>query len=285
MNDSTPKRQCSKCLKVFPATLEYFHKSKRGLFGLHSQCKICKRKYAKNGNKPDPIAQILSDVGLKKCTQCKIWKPATQENFYTDKRLSSGLHSWCRNCKNNTQRSDPNRSKRRRLHYRLNKQHELENNKKYHEEHKSEIKKRQSAYRKTEGFKKSKAKHRRKPDVYKTDALRSKIRYHAKRSNTAKSDSINRQQWESAKKYFNYRCAVCGKEPNEDQVLAIDHWIPISKGGLSTVENIVPLCHGVDGCNNSKKDKDPLEWLILRYGDDGRNTYNLIKAYLDLLKP
>jgi hypothetical protein len=29
---------------------------------------------------------------------------------------------------------------------------------------------------------------------------------------------------------------------------------------------MVPLCHGIDGCNNTKGAKPPDEWLIERYG-------------------
>lgn len=38
---------CTKCKKEFPATTEFFHKSKQGRFGLHSWCKNCYRVYGK----------------------------------------------------------------------------------------------------------------------------------------------------------------------------------------------------------------------------------------------
>jgi len=29
---------------------------------------------------------------------------------------------------------------------------------------------------------------------------------------------------------------------------------------------MIPLCHGLGGCNNSKSDKDPEPWLTKRFG-------------------
>lgn len=36
---------CTKCKRELPATLDFFYKQKRGLFGLHSRCKECYREY------------------------------------------------------------------------------------------------------------------------------------------------------------------------------------------------------------------------------------------------
>lgn len=42
MNDYIPLKRCSKCKNVFPATLEYFHKSSRAKDGLRTECKTCR---------------------------------------------------------------------------------------------------------------------------------------------------------------------------------------------------------------------------------------------------
>lgn len=42
MPDSNiPLRKCTKCGTEYPATIEYFHKSKGGKYGLRSNCKTC----------------------------------------------------------------------------------------------------------------------------------------------------------------------------------------------------------------------------------------------------
>ncbi len=40
-NDTTPTKMCKKCGETFPATLDHFHRQKRGKYGLRSQCKEC----------------------------------------------------------------------------------------------------------------------------------------------------------------------------------------------------------------------------------------------------
>lgn len=41
MTETGNEKRCSKCHKVYPATLEYFHKDKTGKNGLRARCKTC----------------------------------------------------------------------------------------------------------------------------------------------------------------------------------------------------------------------------------------------------
>ncbi|MDM7202721.1 MAG: HNH endonuclease [Thermodesulfobacteriaceae bacterium] len=51
-------------------------------------------------------------------------------------------------------------------------------------------------------------------------------------------------------------CYYCGRKvPSKE--LTMDHKIPLSRGGYSTRENIVPACKE---CNNKKKYCTPWEW-------------------------
>jgi 5-methylcytosine-specific restriction endonuclease McrA len=52
---------------------------------------------------------------------------------------------------------------------------------------------------------------------------------------------------------FDNKCAYCGKE----KPLAQDHFVPLSKGGEYTNNNIICSCKS---CNSSKSDKDFFEW-------------------------
>ena len=52
---------------------------------------------------------------------------------------------------------------------------------------------------------------------------------------------------------FNGNCCYCGSADR----IAIDHFIPRSKGGPHVLTNLVPACHR---CNTSKRDHDPAEW-------------------------
>ena len=61
------------------------------------------------------------------------------------------------------------------------------------------------------------------------------------------SHTVN--QWERRKAEYGYRCAYCGKEGLK---LTEDHVIPVSKGGMDTIDNIVPACKP---CNSRKHNK------------------------------
>lgn len=83
--------------------------------------------------------------------------------------------------------------------------------------------------------------------------------------------SFTIEQRAFAIEYFHNSCAVCGRQLFDlfgEHKLAFDHWIPLSSPECpgSTVTNLIPLCHGVNGCNNSKHARDPHEWLTARYG-------------------
>lgn len=75
-----------------------------------------------------------------------------------------------------------------------------------------------------------------------------------KRSNSEISIGLSSDEWEQIKKDWNYCCAYCGKLFND---LTQDHVIPLSKGGIDSIENIVPACKS---CNSSKGNKDLKEW-------------------------
>ncbi len=51
-------------------------------------------------------------------------------------------------------------------------------------------------------------------------------------------------------------CYYCGRRVPPEE-LTMDHKIPLSRGGLSTRENIVPACKE---CNSKKKYLSPWEW-------------------------
>lgn len=85
-------------------------------------------------------------------------------------------------------------------------------------------------------------------------------------------DTLTLEQWETAIDYWGYKCAVCERLPDFWTVLAADHWIPIKSDNCpGTVHtNIIPVCHsrkdGEGGCNNSKSNRDPVEFVTMLLG-------------------
>ncbi len=80
------------------------------------------------------------------------------------------------------------------------------------------------------------------------------------------TDKEIRKEKEKARKLRNTRwwrkkisrgiCYYCGAKVGMKN-LTMDHIIPLSRGGKSTRENIVPACKE---CNNKKKYLLPVEW-------------------------
>jgi HNH endonuclease len=67
------------------------------------------------------------------------------------------------------------------------------------------------------------------------------------------------QEWQTLKRQLGYRCVSCWKTEAELNLLGRklvgDHIISLSRGGLDSIENIQPLCHGKSGCNDKKQAK------------------------------
>ena len=68
--------------------------------------------------------------------------------------------------------------------------------------------------------------------------------------------SITLVEWLSTLDRYKSKCAYCGADYEE-----IHHFIPISKGGGSTAENLIPACRR---CNHTKKNNI---WEIHNNGD------------------
>jgi hypothetical protein len=97
-------------------------------------------------------------------------------------------------------------------------------------------------------------------------------------------NTFTTQQWRTALDYWDHRCAVCERPRGLWHTVAADHWVPLTApdcpGTMPT--NIVPLCHGADGCNNSKGAKRPEVWLQQKLGKRrGNKKLAQINSYFD----
>ena len=77
-------------------------------------------------------------------------------------------------------------------------------------------------------------------------------------------------QWHEACAAFNCTCAYCGAKAD----LTMDHVVPVSQGGETTVGNIIPACRS---CNSSKGAKDMIEWYTAQPFYDKARLENIIK--------
>lgn len=195
----------------------------------------------------------------KVCKKCGIEYPATTEYFYSHNQVKSGLRPECKKCRN----------KKVKINYDKNKAKILKQKKEYHEANRDNICAKKKIYNKENAGKRSKwgAKYY----IENKELLLNKTKNwyyknHKKSLETAKKNKHKRKsllkqveatlttlQWNECKDYFNNKCCYCGKEDELTQ----EHFVPLSKGGEYTKNNIIPCC---SICNSSKCDKDFFEW-------------------------
>lgn len=210
---------------------------------------------------------------LKRCSKCGIEKPATREHFPKHNKTSDGLCSWCKSC-HSEQACLWSRVHKDTISAK-NKQWRIENPDKAKEKDRKRYAK--DPLKERQRFRKyyyTNVEQVRERDRRRTMAKpdKAKIKCH-KRLTRLRGLPIELEinDWQHAVSYFHGCCAVCGRQGKDllgTHTLAADHWIPLSSpdcpGTIPT--NIVPLCHGQGGCNNSKNDSDPIEWLNRKFG-------------------
>lgn len=245
-DSTTPLKRCTSCGEAKP--LDQFSRDKKRSDGLQCQCKACNAAY-RNANK-----DRINERGRKYYAEnretiverARTWHLNNREYANEQSRIRYG--------------DDRDRVLRRVKAYRI---HHKDKIKSYRTANKDAIRARETKYRERYRDKRlaysrsSQAKHSR---------LATK---HRRRARTQELPSVfTGADWQTAVDYFGGCCAVCGRPPGLWHTLAADHWIPLASPDCpGTVPwNIVPLCHGVDGCNNSKGSALPSDWLTGRFG-------------------
>ncbi len=75
------------------------------------------------------------------------------------------------------------------------------------------------------------------------------------RTQRAIARDLRKSRWWQ-QKTSSGKCYFCGRKTTFKN-LTMDHLLPLSRGGMSTKDNIVPCCKS---CNTKKKSMLPLEW-------------------------
>lgn len=194
--------------------------------------------------------------------------PSTRDYFYYHKNSADGFQYECIEC-------DKARKKKRRATEDW-KRHSREYKRRYRKGDKSkqQTKEYRKRYRSTS---EGRAKRRIEFMLYKSRKL-------------SLPDKFTVEDWQRVLDYFHGCCAVCGRQLNDlfgEHTAAMDHWIPLSSpdcpGTIPT--NIVPLCHGITGCNNSKGNKDPEKWLQEQFGKrKAHEILHNVETYFESVK-
>lgn len=176
----------------------------------------------------------------KKCSKCGEYKLANVEYYGKDKKNKDGLRGLCRACYSEQQKKYYNENKKKILNYK--KQYYLDNT--------DEMSERSRIYREKNAEKVRAYKRQYKKE---NRDLFNGYKHKRRAQKRMLPNTLNATQWKRAKRHFEKSCAYCGVK----EALTRDHFIPLSKGGGFTRENIVPACIS---CNSSKGDRDFFEW-------------------------
>ena len=252
------------------------------------------------------MAKVINTDSSKKkncargnlCINClRDLLPATVDYFRPKKNGRYGLRAICRECEAYLRRTPEHRSKRKaylssvaglssigQSESKVERREYVKQWKK--EEH---YRTQQGEYRKTSGYIESQKRYKESKD-WKVKARILVERRLSRKKNLP--DNFTIEDWKFALVFFENRCAVCGRQENEYLALVMDHWIPLSSQECSGTipSNIVPLCHtrkgcrGAMGCNNSKINKNPVDWLNQSFKGKALMTINRINEYFTIVK-
>jgi len=221
---------CKECKNKLP--LDMFYKSKDSTQGVRGRCKECDSKYwkqfyEKNREKKLKCVKQYSEENKEKIKQY-------QNNYILKNREAI--------------------SKRAKIYrhkyYNDNKENISEKSKEYYLKNKEHISERCKTY-----YIENIDKHRKLTQKYRMNNKNKFCIYGQKRSAMKKqlAATLTAKQWEDIKSQFGNKCCYCGKE----LPLTQDHFVPLSKGGEYSHNNILPSCLS---CNSSKNNKDFPKW-------------------------
>lgn len=240
---TTSSKLCRKCGKEYPATTEYFRPNRHGNIG--SPCRQCEADAKRAWRKANP-------------------DKAKQHKSESQKRNRDGANRryqrWLM--------LHPDENKRR---YRNNPEPAKVRARRRRIEKKVELQVWYKVYnRRPDVMERHRISQRGK---YRPNHHLAVIRYRSRKRNLP--DTFSAEEWEFALQYFGHSCAYCGSSER----LTVDHFVPLTSPECpgTVAENMIPACLS---CNSSKRDNDPISWLIARFGDyRAHEILSVIGAY------
>lgn len=221
------------------------------------------------------------------CSKCGIGKPETTEFFNAIKNRPCGFRSHCKECikKANAKRYQDNkeviykRSRQwkldhpehvkewQRKYYWDNHERVLELKRKYTDKNREVLRKRSLSWRANNLEREKNRKSIYQKNNRDKDLINKQKRLALKKSLYANFSTID---WKNTQNYFEYKCAYC----DSNEKLTQDHFVPLTKGGEYTINNIIPAC---GRCNFSKHNKDFFEWYQKQFYYSKKREQKILK--------
>jgi 5-methylcytosine-specific restriction endonuclease McrA len=225
-------RVCPKCGILKSSAYYYKNKSKKS--GLGTYCKECYKEYH-NKYKQEHLEEYLKNDNERQ----KKWYSLHKDEISERRHNSYPEH-----------KEDSNR--RGKEYYISNKAEIAFRRHIFHIKHKSELNAKSLEYHnshKEYRLECSRQWTRNNPEKHR---LQASLRRARKKNATI--IGITHKEWLQMCKDNNGCCSYCGRKT----ALEMDHVIPLTKGGVHGVDNIVPACKK---CNSSKHAEDLVMWL------------------------
>lgn len=256
---------CTKCDLEKPLTNEYFSRRSDKKDGFETICKECKREYNKKYWKENKEklqkqnAKYYKNNKEKFAEQHKAYREKNKEELlkYNRDYYEENKEKLLEQKKEYYQKNRDEKLKYREGHYKANRDKLIKYARGYYKDNKDKIAEYSKGYRENNRDLRNVLEQRRR-------AKKNKLPNH-----------FTKSEWKDTKDYFDNRCAYCGS----DEELTQEHFIPLSKGGEYTVNNIIPACRS---CNCSKKDRDFFEWYP-EQGFYSKARENKILEYLNYI--
>lgn len=254
MTTTTETKCCSKCQTT--KRISEFSRDRSRKDGRFPYCKSCHKDTSRGyKRKPPPEDPVMPEH--KACPSCSTTKPAS--DFPPDRNRKDGLAGRCRDCARAANRAYWLRNRER-----LNEESKVRKADR-RRTHPEEAREADRVWRQKNRKKlAARALERYWDDV---DAQRKRSREwfsehphrmwagnYRKRAVTAGNDPVIEDfTKEDVLERYGDECAYCGGEFQE-----LDHFVPVSKGGPHTLDNVRPSC---TSCNRKKWDTPGSEWV------------------------
>lgn len=227
-------KRCAQCQQI--KTAADFPKARREKDGLKSYCKECGKRWRADWYKRNAEREKAKVIAYREANPDKVaeWRGITRQRHgekYGAQRLAR-YH----------ERGDENRAARRERYATDAAYRDMI------------LTSQAKAYRKNPEPMKQRVRQFREQnrDLYRLWGNN----YRARRANA--DGECTPEEWQGILAYFDRRCAYCLRPESETGTLAMEHMLPLSRGGTNHPDNIVPGCKP---CNSSKSDRTPMEFL------------------------
>jgi hypothetical protein len=262
-NSKPNLKKCSKCPNSYPATTEFFYKTKTGLEKQCKQCKLSRQKERHVENK-EHIAERSKKYAEKNKDKISEYQ---KQHYEKNKESIQARHKKYREdnqdaikeynkkyvSEHKEERAEYNRTHMQEYHkaYRIeHKEEAIQYMQEYRIEHAEEIKQKQKEYYQTENGRIAARAHKNKRKAQKK----------------AVEGTLTKDQIQQKLKAQKYRCyySACGhakfEKKNGHYIFHLEHTVPLSRteeGPRHDPNFVVLAC---PTCNMSKNDKCPWEW-------------------------